>query len=194
MMVTPQIMCSGSSPPNLNLKPGQMTQVRNKTATEVAAQMQQASMATISNMAVRSMRLKNLLNELLPEVCREHVYKCDHEHSVVDNCEIVKWTFFNDLAVRLKVDTDWMMDEANLEPVIEDFELWQADAIMKCEAGDDVWPRPKPQDSASAQMGNSQANAQQLSGLMNSQNSNMMNQAALGNALGNALGLGGLFK
>ena len=172
-------------------------QVRNKTATEVAAQIQQANMAMTQNMQVRSMQIKHLLNNLLPEQCRKHVYKVDHEHSVIDDCEIVKWTFYNDLSVRLKVAANIMLDSGDAEPIIEDFEFWQADALMKCEAGEDVWPRPKPNTT---QQGASSLNSGQtnsLSSLMQQQSlagSQHLNHSEIGNALAGALGLGGLFK
>jgi len=166
----PIMMCNSQVPPQ-----NQSMNQQNKTATEIQQQMQmqQGGMS----MPVREVQVRKLLNNLLPEVCREHIYKCDHEHSAEAGCEIVKWTFFNDLSVRLKVDAEWMLNDGNLTPLIEDFECWQADAIMKCEAGEDVWPRPKPEpESTSAQMGQSQANQQQASGLMNASN-------ALGGAL-----------
>lgn len=161
---------------------------------------QQVSMAATSNMAVRSLQVKRLLNNLLPEVCREHVYKVDHEHSIVDDCEIVKWTFFNDLSVRLKVAANIMLDSGEAEPIIEDYECWQADAIMKCEAGDDVWPRPKRMGSTQTPPGVSSLNSGQmnsLSGLAQQQSlagSQHLNQSGINNALAGALGLGGLFK
>ena len=128
------------------------------------------------------------------------MYKVDHEHSVIDNCEIVKWTFFNDLSVRLKVEANVMLDSGELEPVIEDFELWQADALMKCEAGEDVWPRPKrPVDALSGMRAASAQQSGQMNSLQNLQRqqsllgSSINEQAAL-SGVANALGLGGLFK
>jgi hypothetical protein len=102
----------------------------------------------------------------------------------------VKWTFFNDLSVRLKVATNVMINSGDAEPIIDDFVCWQADAIMKCEAGDDVWPRPKPMESTHTPPGVSslhagQWNSQQQSGLASS-----INQQAVHSGFG----LGGLFK
>jgi hypothetical protein len=155
-------------------------------------------MAVTTDMAVRSQQIKRLLNNLLPEQCRKHVYKVDHEHSVVDDCEIVKWTFYNDLSIRLKVKANVMLDSGEVEPIIEDYEHWQADALMKCEAGEDVWPRPKPsqgfmgsQSQQSGQMNSLQniARQQSLQGLSTA------NQQSAGlNAAANALGLGNWFK
>ena len=195
LSASPMMMCS-NHPPNLNIKPGQVMHVQ-KTATEVTIQQQQMSKSMATDMAVRSQQIKHLLNNLLPEQCREHVYKVDHEHSLVDDCEIVKWTFFNDLSVRLKVAANLVLDGGgdDIEPIIEDYELWQADALMKCEAGEDVWPRPKATGGNASQGPSAQQmqQMQQLQGLAQ-QGSGMMNQQALGNQLSNALGLGSLFK
>lgn len=185
-LMSSQAMCAGTPPPQ-----------GNKTATE--AVLQQRQFGTCPNPTMRAEHIKRLLNNLLPEVCKQHVYLFTHERSEYHMCDLVKWTFYNDQSVKLKVETDWLRDAATARPLIEDFEEWQATAIMICEAGEDEWPRPKPSSgSTSGQMGaSSQARAQQLSGLMNaqnSQNSQNLNQAALGNALGQAMGLSGIFK
>jgi hypothetical protein len=199
-------MCSSNAPPSgLNIRPGQITQVRNKTATEVQAQMQAAQQQIQNNMAMQSPRMihqetmKGMVMDLLPSVCKEHVYQIAHERIVAQDCQLVKWTFFNDTSVRLKVEVDWLQDDCTLRTLCDDFEEWQATAIMQCEAGDDVWPRPKP---GSAQQGNSSPNFGQANSLANLQRQQSLlggqashiNQQAVGNALGNALGLGGLFK
>lgn len=65
----------------------------------------------------------------------------------------ISWIFFNDERVRLKCrvkyknkhDPEWLTD-IKLVPMCDDFEEWQADAIMRCEAGGDVWHRPKQQE------------------------------------------------
>lgn len=190
LMSKPMMMCSNQLPPNLNLKPGQWTHVQ-KTATQV--KMQQEAMAR----SLDPNHIKHLLNQLLPEVCRKHVYKVDHEFSPLHCCDLVKWTFYNDLSVKLKIDRDWLQDECNMRPIIDDKEEWDATAIMMCEAGEDEWPRPKatggnasqgPSAQQMQQMQNLQSQAAQLQG------SGMMNQQALGNQLSNVLGLGSLFK
>ena len=163
-------------------------------AGRLATEQHMMSMAQINNMTVHSLRLKHLLSELLPEVCRKHVYNVNHEHSLLDNYEIIKWTFFNDLSVRLKVDADFMMEDGDLRPITDDFECWQADAIMKCEAGDDVWPRPKPMESGQTPQGVSSLHSGQmnsLSSLAQQQGSlgNSINHQAVGNAFPNFCGL-----
>lgn len=175
-------------------------QQNQKTATQVAMQQQQANKSISINMATHAGRLKHLINDLLPEQCRQHVYKVDHEHIVSEMCELVKWTFFNDLSVRLKVDADFMMEDGDIRPIIDDMEEWEATALMTCEAGDDVWPRPKSRGSSQSPQGLSS----QQSGQANSLNAlaqqqgllgNSINQSAVGNALAGAMGLGGgLFK
>lgn len=189
---SPLIMCSNQAP--------------NKTATQVAMQQghMQQQMAAASTRSIRADQLKHILNQLLPVVCREHVYKVDHAHSLPHDCEIIKWTFFNDLSVMLKVATNWMQDDCEALPIIEDMEEWEANAIMCCEAGDDVWPRPKQhstsQASASASLA-AQANQQSMNSMQSGRNSAAQNQqcsgqsAALTSGLfGSAFGAGGLFK
>jgi len=186
LSVSPMMMCNSQAPPTK----------QNMTATQVAMQQQMAAQTTRS---IAGDHMRHLLNQILPEQCRKHVYKVDHEHLVVEHCEIVKWTFFNDLSIRLKVHSILDQGSDTLEPIIDDFELWQADALMKCEAGEDVWPRPKPVDplsgvASSQQSGklNSSQNLQRQQSLAGLGQANQ--QAAIGNALSNALGMGGLFK
>lgn len=101
--------------------------------------------------AVEQKIVDNIVNKLLPEVCRDHVYRSEVQRSMqmVDNGEYVyvSWTFFNDQRVRLKArvhrDDEFVYLGIRLEPECDDFEEWQADAIMRCEAGEDVWERPK---------------------------------------------------
>lgn len=106
---------------------------------------------------VEQAAIADLAIRLLPDVCQQHVYRCDHERSLqmVDDSTYVyiSWIFFNDERVRLKCrvkyknkhDPEWLTD-IKLVPMCDDFEEWQADAIMRCEAGGDVWHRPKQQE------------------------------------------------
>lgn len=90
-----------------------------------------------------------IINKLLPEICRRHVYRTEIQRSmqIIDNGEYVyvSWTFFNDERVRLKArvhrEEEFVYLGIRLEPMCDDFEEWQADAIMRCDVGEDVWER-----------------------------------------------------
>lgn len=97
--------------------------------------------------------LETIVRDLLPNVCNEHVYRFDHSRSItaVDNGEYVyaAWTFYNDERVRMKLrvlrDDPFSHLHLRVEPVDFDLIEWQADAIMRCEAGEDIWDRPPKQ-------------------------------------------------
>ena len=86
---------------------------------------------------------------MVPDIVWKNVYRTDEVHLVAEDCELVKLTFYNDLSVKLKVSIDGIHNgksiEQSITPLCEDFEDWKATAIMTCEAGDDVWERPKPE-------------------------------------------------
>lgn len=99
-------------------------------------------------------KVERLAMTLLPAVCHKHVFECNHERSLqmVDDREYlyISWTFFNDERVRMKAHVKYKhkhdlheLDEIKLIPICDDFEAWQADAIMRCEAGEDKWHRPE---------------------------------------------------
>lgn len=107
--------------------------------------------ALAMNKAVDAEKLivDEIVNKLLPEICRRHVYHSEVQRSmqIIDNGEYVyvSWTFFNDERVRLKARVhrgeEFVYLGIRLEPMCDDFEEWQADAIMRCDAGEDVWER-----------------------------------------------------
>lgn len=102
--------------------------------------------------ALRSI-VTEIANRVLPEVCRDHVYRS--EHNIIKNpaemkeYAYVSWTFYNDQRVTMKFEINpeeaFVYEGIRLIPVGVDVEEWQADAIMRCEAGEDVWERPKGQ-------------------------------------------------
>jgi hypothetical protein len=104
-------------------------------------------------MPITQSRTEDLAHDLLPKVCCKHVYRFDHVlHDTPERLASVvtaKWTFFNDQSVMLKADVevDDATGKANLVPIDEDFDMeeWKATAIMVCDAGEEVWQRPKPQ-------------------------------------------------
>lgn len=151
--------------------------------------------------------VEKIANQLLPKVCEKHVYRIEHQRSMqmIDNCEYVyiSWTFYNDQRVRLKArvnrEDEFSYLGIRLEPMGVDFEEWQADAIMRCEAGEDVWDRPKPQPdlfaAAQAQAAAIQASQQLANSSLNQQlgqaaQSSSLQQGAL-SGIANALGLSG---
>lgn len=114
-------------------------------------------MAVANQEALERQVIEEILNRLLPKVCRANVYRMEAQRSyqAVDQGEYIYgvWTFFNDERVRLKariLEDEFSYMGIKLEPQCDDFEAWQADAIMRCEAGTDVWDRPKPQIALSA--------------------------------------------
>lgn len=148
-----------------------------------------------------------IANQLLPKVCHKHVYRTEHQRSmqVVDDGEYVyvSWTFFNDERVRLKArvirEDPFAYLGIRLEPLHEDYEAWQADAIMRCEAGEDIWPRPKqeplfgagPVQGAfnPALQANAQLQAQQLGALSSGALQSSSSQQGALSGLANALGI-----
>lgn len=97
--------------------------------------------------------IEEIFSRFLPEVCWKHVYRGELQRSyeVVDQGEhaYCVWTFYNDERVRLKAlvhkDDPYSYMSIRLEPVCDDFEAWQADAIMRCDAGPDIWSRSEAQ-------------------------------------------------
>lgn len=177
----PPLRRAGQLSPLVNIHPGQQIKVNTQDAMPIT-------------LASQTDRVKAILNQMLPKVCRQHVYRVDHAHLFSEDCEFVKWTFYNDLSVKLKVETNWMHDECEARPMVEDLEEWKATAIMCCEAGDDVWPRPKPGEPPAFQnfgQANSLNNLRQQQSLAGSQM--QQQQLQLGNQLAGALGMGNIF-
>ena len=162
----------------------------------------------VLNVSLMIDSLGNVARGFLPHVCEKHVYRFDHkvirDQRGLETVIYAKWTFFNDLDVKLKIrwyeDMDAEINHTNLrkslEPMCEDYEAWMATAIMACEAGEDIWERPKPSAvqraySQFAASINQQASQQasQLNSLATQQSS--ISQGLLGGGYGSGL-LGGL--
>lgn len=160
----------------------------------------QNQMANTLNMEMQQQLIESVARGFLPHVCNKNVYKFEHQlirrESTFQTIVYCKWTFFNDQDMRLELE--WNQEEdaginhtelrQALTPLCDDFEEWQATAIMKYEAGEDVWPRPKP--SAFAQGASQQATAAQVRAQQAQLGSQMQSQAdALSSGLiGGALG------
>jgi len=138
--------------------------------------------------------LMKQLHEMIPPIIWKNVYRTDEAHLVSEDCELIKFTFFNDQTIKLKVSIEGVHKGQDLESSIvvleDDFEEWKAMAIMMCEAGDDVWERPKPDPfsgAASAQQTATQVRAQQQQAYsqLASQQAALSSQLQ-GNLLGNA--------
>lgn len=140
-------MCAGTPPPrqqNLNLNPGQIW--NTQMAKAMSARM---------NIDLITNRAGDLVQGTLPEVCRKYVY--EFKHTVNRSTEALadyvyaKWTFFNDQSISLKaeivIDEDGGVADCKL-PDDFDMEEWEAHAIMVCDAGEEIWKRPKIPTSA----------------------------------------------
>lgn len=129
LQANPQMMI-GKSPPPMNLRPGQVTHVTPPRDTR--------TMKALLTKGLRSM---------IPEVVWENVYRTDEAHVIAGDCELIKLTFYNDQMITLKVrfeeETSMIGGINVVTPLCDDFEEWCATAIMKCDAGEDVWERPK---------------------------------------------------
>lgn len=127
--------------------------------------------------------LEALLREFLPSVCAKHVYRFDFAQTRNEQTQKLacycKWTFYNDMTVVLHVDINnddvilFRRVYGNPRPSYntmrqamhtrEDLVEWQAEAIMRCEAGEDIWERkPAPDLVQSMQNQMNQLSAQQM--------------------------------
>ena len=103
----------------------------------------------MTSTTVENRVVEEILNRFLPQVCWKHVYRGELQRSyeIIDQGEYAYcvWTFYNDERVRLKArvhrDDPYSYLSVRLEPLCDDFEAWQADAIMRCDAGPDIWSR-----------------------------------------------------
>ena len=82
----------------------------------------------------------------MPEVCKEHVYRVDVDRSyqMIDHglYANVKFLFYNGEVGSFKARLN-QLDSGHVELVLDiDVEEWQANAIMRCNAGHDVYERP----------------------------------------------------
>lgn len=178
-----QVMCQ-NSPPQI---------VRNSAAKKGALvpsvwnQKVHQQMANTVNMEMQQKLIESVARGFLPHVCNEHVHRFEHElirrHDKMQTIVYCKWTFFNDQDMRLELEWHQDMDAGithtelrqALTPLCDDYEEWQAMAIMKCEAGEDVWPRPKPSSGVS---GNFSATAAQVRAQQQASQSQMQSAAA----------------
>lgn len=165
VQVKPQ-MCIGTPPPPK--PPGPFV----PGVWQQSVQKQYQSNIMAQNAANTDRLIRSVIEGFLPHVCNKHVYRFDYR--VIErpqNMQTVvycKWTFFNDLDVKLELlwerDMGSNMDHSELRksltPMCDDYEAWMATAIMTCEAGEDVWARPSKPSSASFG-GSAQQHAQQ---------------------------------
>ena len=157
VQVNPMIMCSNTLPPPTNIKPGQAMHVNNALSGIQSA---------VSSNVPRTLKimLKQQFRNMIPDVVWDNVYRTDETHVTAEDCELIKFTFFNDQTITLKayILPRTTTDELTIEVLCDDFEEWCATAIMKCDAGEDVWERPKPDSGVGAQRTATQVRAQQL--------------------------------
>ena len=177
-------MCINTNPPLISQAPA-ISGLQQQ-------QMQQRRMANTVNTELMKQALSEVLRGFLPHVCNKHVYRFEHRQKYSTTEDVIfcycKWTFFNDLDVklRLRVNNIKNCSHVNLTELREhitvdheDYEAWMADAIMRCEAGEDIWERPKRDPLGGlawghwhpGQMSAAQVRAQQQQYLQRMQNS-----------------------
>lgn len=184
-------MCAGNPSPPKGLVPSVLSQ----------KMLQQVSLTNMVDQTAMKQAIKSVVQGFLPNVCHKHVYKFDIQHTYSPNDTshrvYAKWTFFNDIDVRLKFVSVRPLDKPTqlaelrsaLKPQVDDFEEWQANAIMKCEAGEDIWERPTPEaatvsglaQAAANQAMSAQAAQAAQGGLVNQLQSLQQQQNALSN-------------
>ncbi len=131
-----------------NLMANPMMPAPNLTASQIAMQkrIMQAPMARRPVTLPPPPRM--ILKTMLPDIVWENVYRCEEAHLDSEDCEFVNLTFYNNQAInlkmRIKLDSTLAAYEY-IDLLCDDFEEWKAHAIMMCEAGEDIWPRPTPE-------------------------------------------------
>lgn len=132
MQANPVVICNNAPSSLGSIKPGK---------ARLVAQGAQA-------MIPRTLKiiLQQDLRDMIPDVVWNNVYRTDETHVIAEDCELIKFTFFNDQTISLKayILPRTAENEIHIETLCDDFEEWCATAIMKCDAGEDVWKRPKP--------------------------------------------------
>lgn len=87
--------------------------------------------------------VKHLFKNLIPiDTFWENVYRTDMSMRLISGTYILKFTFFNDETMKIEFSRKDIQDETVIVPVCDDFEAWKAEALMRCEAGEDVYERP----------------------------------------------------
>lgn len=175
LQAAPQMMCNNQLPPaaqnaRSGLFPGKVWHTSQQPGSMVDSPPRGAELAMA----------------MLPEVCREHIHRFDHalhdSPKSLSKVMVAKWTFFNDQSVTLKARINIDADKgiADLIPVDEGFDMeeWKAVAIMVCDAGEEVWDRPKVLPPGSG----SQATATQARSMQQASSQQM--QSALGGLSG----------
>lgn len=187
LAASPQLVCNATPPPIAPLTPAAWHRV-----------VKQQPQTTSVHAGVLKATLMSQLREMIPEVIWKNVYRTDEAHVITDDAELIKLTFYNDQMIKLRVVIEDLGDERTIRPLCDDFEEWKATAIMMCEAGDDVWERPKPEIPGGAQRTATQVN--QMQHALQQQGAGAFSgsgQAGAGNALSSlagSMGMSGLLK
>lgn len=101
-------------------------------------------MATVINSQQIITLAKQVLRSLIPiDTFWENVYRIDLSVKLDTDTYLMKFTWFNDQSMKLEISNRLMQDEMVIGIVEDDFEAWKAEAIMRCEAGEDFYERPK---------------------------------------------------
>jgi hypothetical protein len=91
-----------------------------------------------------SVATQHCLRTLIPiDIFWENVYRVDTTKKLADDSFHLKFTFYNDLHMKLPYRFERIGDMDTLVPMLEaeEMEAWKAEAIMKCEAGEEVYER-----------------------------------------------------
>lgn len=138
-----------------------MSNATNKTATQIRMQQEQMNlsleawqhkiiqdytrhMAMITNTTAQKAMIKSMMKILVPiDTFWRNVYRFDIAVHTYADAMVVKFTFYNDESMKLEIDQKTIQDEAVVVPRCDDFEAWKAEALMRCEAGEDFYERPK---------------------------------------------------
>lgn len=200
IMAGPQLMCTPTPPPGGQIVPALIAPNAVSAGVKPGQPWHQQQIKPYQGMAVQPRTLKALLiqqmRDLIPPVVWENVYRTDEAHIGPEDCELIKLTFYNDQSIKLKVrleeDTTMMGGINVITPICDDFEEWCATAVMTCDAGEDVWERPKPEQSAGLTA--SQVRAQQLQGQQQMQQlgGGAFSGSGQAGAFGQGLAAGGL--
>lgn len=136
---------------------------------------------------------------MIPDVVWKNVYRTDEAHLSEYDCELIKFTFYNDQTIKLEVRFEefpnGLSTPVTITPLCDDFEEWCATAIMTCDAGEDIWDRPNPDSDGMGNMTATEVRARQmqmqqsLQGAMGGQSSGLA-QGAFGSGLLSGLAQG----
>ncbi len=160
----------------------------NMTAVQISQMIAQRNQPSPSGLAFPDPIRRSALVQLrlmCPPVIWKNVFRAENAHLDSEDCEYIRLTFYNDQSVIIKMK----LDGDTATALCDDFEEWTATAIMKCEAGEDIWERPKQLPPSAVASSQNFGAANSLSNLQ----AGSLHRQGLGNpggSFGQAAGLG----